>query len=79
MKVEGNLISFFQHISKRMSDFPHMNDSYLVIKLDSREKVSLFHNQQREGKKNNKKKKKNNLHYFLTTYYTVCDVWQLRG
>lgn len=41
MKVEGNLISFLQYISKRMSDFPHMNDSYLVIKLDTKEK-SVF-------------------------------------
>lgn len=58
MKVEGNLISFLQHISKRMSDFPHMNDSYLVIKLDSTEKSVFFTTSRGKDKKNNKKGKK---------------------
>lgn len=65
MKVEGKLISFLQYISKCMSDFPHMNDSCLVIKLDSREK-SVFSVTSR-GKEKKTQQNKNNRHYFLAT------------
>lgn len=57
MKVGEKLISFLQYISKCMSDFPHMNDSCLVIKLDSREKsVFSVTNRGKEKKKPTKQK-----------------------
>lgn len=64
MKVGGKLISFLQYISKCMSDFPHMNDSCLVIKLDSREK-SVFSVTSRGKEKKNRNKTKTTFIIFL--------------